>query len=252
MLKASGPFVHEDDDDDDNGMMTLAEADLPSSIPRTVLSPPLQSISPNASPRRAMGQPDAANDMKQQYRSEAQQERLVSPLTSLPDSKTSKPDTEARPPQHRSQSELTANLESILQRRATSRTTTSSCGQNPAQRIKNRRLGRAASGSSLNARSFSNNSADAVQPCDLLDMDSEADDSTARARPPPAEPPSTQLGYETPGVEAARAQIGKRMGTVFSDDGAGTRLASLGTVKDSVGSTSTAGLRAKGRHRGGK
>ena len=64
-------------------------------------------------------------------------------------------------------------------------------------------------------------------------------------------PPSTQLGYETPEAEAHRLQMSKKMGTKLQDDSGLTRLASVGTVKDTaIISQSNVGGKLRAKHKG--
>ncbi|QIW95093.1 hypothetical protein AMS68_000611 [Peltaster fructicola] len=95
-------------------------------------------------------------------------------------------------------------------------------------RRKKRTLGRAAS--AISNRSISKSAEHSMEDrFDLWDEHVAQEEVTAA--------PSTQLGYEVPEAEAHRLQMAKRMGTSFADEHGGTKLASIGTVRDLQGRT---------------
>lgn len=241
--------MHEDDDedddnehnDDDHAALVQGE-DLSTTHETSTKVVPLQAISPNASPRR---------------KPSTDQQKVTPPFEDH-DLNTEEPiemqaDTNERPPSaaeepsadpERLQTNWTANLASIMERQQ--RRTTSSEHPNPAQRLKHRKLGRAASGSSLASRTNSGSTAANQELRHGEKSFSDSSDSHAAAQ---EELPSTQIGYETLEAEAARMQMAKRMGTSYSDESSGTRLASLGTVRDSTAPAGAAGGRSRNRAR---
>ncbi|KAK6440701.1 DNA helicase [Oleoguttula sp. CCFEE 5521] len=250
--KQAGPFIHEDDDGSpviiEPPRMEAAAAVQQSSQSR---SQPLQDIPPNASPRQpARDQEIVRIDDDDEPNTHQSGKTPASPHTS---NTSQHPRSPAKP----TEPEYTADLQAIMEQRRASRPASSSGIQPPLQRLKSRRLGRATSGSSLNPRSLSGTSIDQVAPRhNLTDWHSDfADDADANAPTHSAPvPPSTQLGYDTPEAAAAKLHTEKRMGAGFSDARTGSRIPSLGTVKDSgasgLGSRAAgAAGRAKGRTR---
>lgn len=247
--KPIGPFVHEDDDEDDENdhndddpAAPVQGEDLSTTHETSTKVVPLQAISPNASPRR---------------KPSTDQEKVTPPIEGQ-DLNTEEPsemqaDTNERPPSaaeespagpERLQTNWTANLASIMERQQ--RRTASSEHPNPAQRLKHRKLGRAASGSSLASRTNSGSTAVNQELRNGEKSFSDSSDSHAAAQ---EDLPGTQIGYETLEAEAARMQMAKRMGTSYSDESSGTRLASLGTVRDSAAPAGAPGGRSRNRAR---
>lgn len=214
-------------------------------------SAPLRSISSNAS----SGKPATGDELEEKQDNEShvagkhtrtssnnaeghtatENEDDVSPVTDQPPS--------------RGHPDWTADLASLVEQQ---RRTNSSEHHQPAERLKHRKLGRAASGSSFGTRtttgSTTANNDHGVAEASF----SESSEHAAGVGSFPSAPeglPSTQLGYETPEAEAARQQIAKRMGTSYVDEGAGTRLASLGTVRDSSAAANSTGGRSRNRTR---
>lgn len=246
--KPTGPFVHEDEDEDDQAPVDLDQ--VPTATPHAIeipeRAPPLQNISPNASPRRP---PSVSRD-----KDPSEDKKRTDDNTNGTGShkKTTPPTTDeeqAAPPSNphpeRAQADWTADLASLVQRQQLR--TASSEHQNPLQRMKHRKLGRAASGSSLTNRTNSG-STSVNQGAESTEASFEGESNGVDSLSAGQEGlPSTQIGYETPEAEAARLQMAKRMGTSYTDDSAGTRLASLGTVRDSSGPASAPGGRARNR-----
>ena len=244
--------MHEDEDDDDdidnhdhdNHDFAAPSLDDDHSTSIATKSVPLQPMSLNASPRRKPsidkdGNSPAENqnihqatDAENSTDSEGKKKQVVSPL-----------DEPAAPPA-RGQAELTADLASLVERQQ--RRTASTEQHTPAQRLKHRKLGRAASGSSLANRT---NSGSASVHRELSHGDPSFSESLDSLSAPQENLPGTQIGYETLEAEAARLQMAKRMGTSYSDENSGTRLASLGTVRDSAGPAAAPGGRARNRPR---
>ncbi|OQN97416.1 hypothetical protein B0A48_16575 [Cryoendolithus antarcticus] len=250
--KQAGPFIHEDDDDSPVIIRPPpVEAPTPMHHSSQCRSQPLQDIPPNASPRK----PDRDREV---VHVDGDDESTTNQPRKTPASPPTLNASEHPPsPAIAKEPEYTADLQALMeQRRAASRPGTSSSSiQPPLQRLKSRRLGRATSGSSLNPRSLSGTSIDqaiATRHKFADGVGGFADDADHDAPTPSAPaPPSTQLGYDTPEAAAAKLHMEKRMGPSFSDAPTGTRVASLGTVKDSgLGSrVSAAAGRAKGRTR---
>lgn len=212
------------------------------SNPTASKSAPLQIISPNASPRK----PLSADNPKitPPIGKEVTAEEGHDADTSLPAEDGAHVKAPTQPP-HRPQADWAADLASLVEKQQ--RRTASSDHHTPAQRLKNRKLGRAPSGSSFTNRT---NSGSATANHDLHPGETSFSDSgDSAAAPPQDELPSTQIGYETLEAEAARMQMAKRMGMSYSDEGPGTRLASLGMVRDSTGPGSASGGRARNRTR---
>ena len=137
--------------------------------------------------------------------------------------------------------QLTADLASILARQI-ARGPESADVPSPQKR-KNRPLGRNLSGISQHRSTPNSAQGGTNSPVSLLppgDAPHGESNSTAdgfsfsrRSGKEVEPPPSTQLGYETAEAQAHRRQMSMKMGTVFQDEHSGTRVASLGTVKDS-------------------
>ena len=147
----------------------------------------------------------------------------------------------------RGMQDLTSNLASILKRKDSNNL--GSSGE--PQKRKRRPLGRNLSGISSRSASASGSSA---QPPEL--SESMAADGFVFSKTAPELPPSTQLGYETPEVEAHRLEMSKKMGTtLLPDEMSGRRISNKATVKDSseIAAKSSAmaavGSRAKARNR---
>jgi len=247
--------VHEDDDEDDDNehneddYAAPVQGEDPSTTRETAKKAvPLQAISPNASPRKQtqVDKQKVTPPIEDYNAAESintdEQVEMQADTAEAPSSPIEKP--EALPPPARPQAEWAADLASIMERQQ--RRTTSSEHQTAAQRLKHRKLGRAASGSSLASRTNTGSTTanQETRPNDL--SFSGSPDSAAAVQ---ENPPSTQVGYETLEAEAARMQMAKRMGTSYSDENSGTRLASLGTVRDSAAPASATGGRARNRAR---
>jgi hypothetical protein len=247
--------VHEDDDDDDDddndndhdngdqaapiegGNDDITTYETPAQVV------PLQPISPNASPRK---QPsiDRDHEISKAAHVETSTEAKANTkdATSSPVDESPAPLT--APPPTRDQADWTADLASIMEKQQ--RRTVSSEHHTPAQRLKHRKLGRAASGSSLANRT---NSGSTIVNQEAQHGDLSFSTSSDSLSAVQENLPSTQIGYETVEAEAARIQMAKRMGTSYEDENAGTRLASLGTVRDSAAPASAPGARARNRAR---
>jgi hypothetical protein len=251
--KPAGPFVHEDDDEDDdnenNDDDTAApvQGDDTSTAHETSKKiAPLQAISPNASPRKQpfidqqkVTPPIEDHDVPEAVNTEDQIEMGADANEGQPCPADEQP---AEP--ERLQTNWTASLASIMERQQ--RRTASSEHHTPAQRLKHRKLGRAASGSSLASRT---NSGSTTANPELHHGDKSFSDSSESLAAAQEDLPSTQIGYETLEAEAARMQMAKRMGTSYSDESSGTRLASLGTVRDSAAPAGAPGGRSRNRTR---
>lgn len=142
---------------------------------------------------------------------------------------------------------LSRAMSDILARRQAGRPTNA---EDPVQgrRRKDRKLGRAASGTGATAS--------IVRPTPLETADSmdgatplTEEDTLSRSLQPPL--PSQQLTYDAPGAEEHRRLMSKKMGTTFTDEG-GTRVQSIGVVRDADASFSGVGERVRGRHRDAK
>ncbi|KAK3701227.1 protein kinase activating protein dpb11 [Vermiconidia calcicola] len=272
MLPRPMPFVHEDDPCSPPVASELLRAPTTNSAsvlraPTTdgasdMSLQPLKEVSPNLSPRKgsqaldhgnedlSAGRKDRAKSASRTVSLERPASRTVSPEKSTspppPPPAGVTPDTEAHPPP-RPIHQVTAELADLLHTSAASRPS-SAAGAQPLQRRKNRPLGRAASGISNHSASASAQS-ERLTPSIPSELTESAADGFDVPREAPA-PPSTQLGYETPEAEAHRLQMSKELGTKLQDDGGMRRLASLGTVKDTVMSSDAGvGNRVRGRHR---
>lgn len=237
-MPKAGPFVHEDEDDEDDSGFAPPVANDESSKAR-----PLRSISPNASPRKALSvERQKPTPPAEEGAYEDISTKRKTPEAAVPLPTEDEPLLQAPPqPPTRPQADWTADLASLVERQQ--QRTTSSEHHTPAQRLKHRKLGRAASGSSLSHRTASGSTAVNLDPISGESFSDSLDSPSV----PQEELPSTQIGYETLEAEAARAQMAKRMGTSYSDEGTGTRLASLGTVRDSAGPATAPGGRARNR-----
>lgn len=261
----AGPFVHEDEDDEDDGPgYNVSGDDAPPTHPDPAKAVPLQGISTN-SPRKPSSAEnrEAKTSIEQTHSLEgpldvegiardntAESNQDTKEVSSHTEDELPAPLPTPQPP-IRPQAEWTADLASLMEKQQ--RRSSSEHTNNPAQRLKHRKLGRAISGSSL-----ANRAHDASASAQLLHQDttsketsfSESPDELSAAAAHETDLPSTQIGYETLEAEAARRQMAKRMGMDYSDEGVGTRLASLGTVRDSAGSGGTnAGGRSRTRPR---
>jgi DNA replication regulator DPB11 len=266
----AGPFVHEDEDEEEEEEEEegpgyhVSGDDAPPADPGLVKAVPLQIISTN-SPRK----PSSADNHEAKISIE-HNHSLDGPLdveknveenparTDLDTNEAPVPTENETPaplptptpqPPIRPQAEWTADLASLMEKQQ--RRPSSEHTNNPAQRLKHRKLGRAISGSSLANRT---NDASASAQLSHQDTTSKENSFSASpdelpAAPPETDLPSTQIGYETLEAEAARRQMAKRMGMDYSDEGVGTRLASLGTVRDSTGSGGANGGGGRSRTR---
>jgi len=252
--------VQEDDDEDDDNehdddgfAVPVQDEELTTTHEASKRTVPLQAISPNASPRKQhfidqqkVTSPPQNRDSLEAINTEGHndmqantKEGQSSPVDEPP------ANPEAPPSPERLQTNWTASLASIMEKQQ--RRTASSEHPNPAQRLKHRKLGRAASGSSLASRT---NSGSATANQELRHGDKSFSDSSDSHATAQEGLPSTQIGYETLEAEAARMQMAKRMGTSYSDESSGTRLASLGTVRDSAAPGNNApGGRSRNRTR---
>jgi hypothetical protein len=194
-------------------------------------SQPLQEVSPNLSPRKT-SQSSKGGDEDVSSKSEDQSKPA---LRAMPPSKPAsppqlpvKPDTAPDNPasQAQAQQNFSADLADIIHRSRPN----SAAGRSPEKR-KKRPLGRAPSGISNRSNSSNLSSALPVEVPETLEADGFNVASDVAA------PPSTQLGYETPEAEAHRLQMSKKLGTKLHDDHGMTRVASVGTVKDSTPSS---------------
>jgi DNA replication regulator DPB11 len=259
----AGPFVHEDEDDedDDPGYHVSAD-DNPSADPGPEKAVPLQNISIN-SPRKPssaeIGTVKTSTERHHSLDGSLNVERTVdgNPARTDPDTNGAPLPTESEihapqsepQPLVRPQAEWTADLASLMEKQQ--RRPSSEHINNPAQRLKHRKLGRAISGSSLTSRTN-----DASKSAQLHHQDTGSKENSFSESPEElstaareTDLPSTQIGYETPEAEAARRQMAKRMGMDYSDESVGTRLASLGTVRDSASSAAAGGGRSRTRPR---
>lgn len=245
----------EDDDDNDNDDHDTHDLAAPThgddDDTTVAKAAPLQPVSLNTSPRKrpSVDKPvsryvedlrtSKPTDVEDSDEMKANTKQAVSP----PSEDTSPPQPAAPP--SRGQAELTADLASLVERQQ--RRTADSEHHTPAQRLKHRKLGRAASGSSLANRT---NSGSNTINQDIRHGDTSFSESPESMSAPQQENlPGTQIGYETLEAEDARLQMAKRMGTSYSDESSGTRLASLGTVRDSAGPAAAPGGRARNRAR---
>jgi len=246
----AGPFVHEDEDEEDND--DSARPVNGDDKPASEKAVPLQDISANSPRKPSSAEAHATKTSTEHHQSldgpldaeEAQPIDMPADETyeapSHGEDETPAPLPTPQPPV-RPQAEWTADLASLMekqQRRPSSENT-----NNPAQRLKHRKLGRAISGSSLASRTNEVSTSAQLHHQDTASKDNSFSESPDELTATAGEhdQPSTQIGYETPEAEAARRQMAKRMGTTYSDESVGTRLASLGTVRDSAGSGAAAG-----------
>lgn len=257
-MKPIGPFVHEDENDEDAKDGPSSRADKPAckgeanSLPNR--SAPLRSISSNAS----SGKPATSDEPEEKQENESHvaskhirtSSNNAEGFTATENEDDVSPVNQVDQPPSRGHADWTADLASLVEQQQ--RRTNSSEHHQPAERLKHRKLGRAASGSSFGTRtttgSTTANNDQGVTEASF----SESSEQAAGAGSFPSAPeglPSTQLGYETPEAEAARQQIAKRMGTSYADEGVGTRLASLGTVRDSSAAANATGGRSRNRTR---
>lgn len=207
----------------------MVDADLPAPIQtdHRSLSPrqskPLQNISPNASPSKVSreAENDALSVKKGAHSPQLSAGHLKTPPEDASDLMAPAPAPATEPPK-RASLDPAAELATLISHR---RHNTSPA--EPVQRLKSRKLGRAPSGSNLMSRSLSGSTG---APAD------DGDDGEERRGAQQPELPSTQLGYEAPEAEQARAQMAKRMGTSFSDDTVGRRVERVGMVKDATSS----------------
>lgn len=253
--------MHEDDDEDedehednehndDDSAAPVEDDDFKNTHEALTKVIPLQAISPNASPRRQhpIAQHKVTPPIEDRKASEATNteenfEQVDTKDATPPPADEPSAQSAALPPA-RPQEEWAADLASLMDRQQ--RRTTSSEHPTPAQRLKHRKLGRAASGSSLASRT---NTGSTTANQETRHGDTSFSQSPDSLTAPQENLPSTQIGYETLEAEAARMQMAKRMGTSYSDENSGTRLASLGTVRDSAAPASAAGGRARNRAR---
>lgn len=235
------PIFHEDDDASPSLDSELLGAHS-NTATRRKAAQPLQEVSPNLSPRKTSAESkESHDDISCKLETEAK-------LTAHPEA-LSKPESPSKSPtkapavtegchaQLPAQN-LNADLAELLHRTTTSRP--NSASERSPEKRKKRPLGRAPSG--ISNRSNSSNLSPAL-PAESPEA-SEADGFNAAKEVPL--PPSTQLGYETPEAEAHRLQMSKKMGTKLQDDNGLTRLASVGTVKDTT-LASQAGVSGRSR-----
>lgn len=234
----TGPFILEDDDEDVEPVAMIQNDSAPLDTP-TVLSQGrpkgLREISPNTSQQRVehnveLNDPDAGD------------EKPVTITTENGDtSARHSPVKENDPAPIQQATKLNHELAEILKRQSVS----SNSNPTAPTKRKSRPLGRNVS--SISNRSGSMATAPSI-PSDVFEENSAAD-GFDYSKAVPAQPPSTQLGYDTPEAEAHRRQMSEKMGTdMLQDDGVGKRVASVGTVKDSS-SRPAVGGRTKGRSR---
>lgn len=157
------------------------------------------------------------------------------------------PAHEGAPSEPRGTAELSRVMSDLLAWRQTARPTLTEDSSH-GRRRKDRKLGRATSGTGATA-SF-------TRPTNLEIADSvdagtpfTEDGSMGRTDQPPL--PSQQLTYDAPGAEEHRRLMSKKMGTIFTDEG-GTRVQSIGVVRDADASATGVGERVRGRHRDAK
>jgi hypothetical protein len=249
--------VHEDDDDDDDdegddyvknvlGMTVDGENDV-TTDQLSVKAAPLRAISSNASSRKRPSVDEQKEDPPGEDEAASKDTHTNEPTdTNVNNAKATSPPVDEPPaplPATRPQADWTADLASLMEKQQ--RRTALSDHHTPAQRLKYRKLGRAASGGNLTNRT---NSASTTLNQEAQHGDLSFSGSPDSLSAPQAELPSTQIGYETLEAEAARMQMAKRMGTSYSDESTGTRMASVGTVRDSAAAASAPG-RARNRQR---
>ena len=252
----AGPFVHEDEDDDEDDApgYHVNGDDAPPADPGPAKVVPLQSISTNSPRKPSSAENHAAKTSIEHSHNvngpfDVEENTEKTPTRAEPDTNEATVPTEAETPAPlptpqppiRPQAEWTADLASLMEKQQ--RRPSSEHTNNPAQRLKHRKLGRAISGSSLANRTHdASTSAQSLHHQDTASKENSFSESpedppaAAAAASREADLPSTQIGYETLESEAARRQMAKRMGMEYSDESVGTRLASLGTVRDSAGS----------------
>jgi DNA replication regulator DPB11 len=260
----AGPFVHEDDDDDEdhNPGYQVDGDDNPPADHVQEKAVPLQDISVNSPRKTPSAETHAAKPSTERHRSldgsldveksveknPAETDSATHETPSHTENATPAPLPTPQPPL-RPQAEWTADLASLMEKQH-QRRPSSEHDKNPAQRLKHRKLGRAISGSSLGNRT--NDAQLAHQDIVGSKEDSFSDapeDFSAPAASRETDLPSTQIGYETLETEAARKNMAKRMGKEYSDESVGTRLASLGTVRDSAGPGGAGGGGGRSRTR---
>ena len=223
------PILHEDSDETTSLVSEVLPAHAAVNDTERP-SQPLQEVSPNLSPRKTSRSPKQS---KEDVSSKSEAPTKTAPHTESPSRPASPPkspskastNTETAPAQVLAQN-LNADLAELISRKTTSRPNSTS-GRSPEKR-KKRPLGRAPSGISNPSNSGNLSPALATEEPEA----SEADGFNTTKETPL--PPSTQLGYETPEAEAHRLQMSKKMGTKLQDDHGLTRLASVGTVKDTT------------------
>ena len=251
--RKQGPFIHEDDEDDVDQMpwpVAASEPDAPAPLTNASIEehvqtstvsthPVLKELSPNLSPQKN-------SQSKQDLHSSLDDGQVTAAEPGVASkSRQASPQKQVEAPLARPQQELTASLASLLQQQKAVRS--DSTGSDPPLRRKDRPLGRSASSIANRSASASAHSDHNGSPPVVNDMsDSVADGFSFAKEPPP--PPATQLGYETADAEQHRLLMEKRMRVKLQDERAGTRLASVGTVKDAVDNTSV-GNRTRGRNR---
>lgn len=243
--------MHEDDDQptlaptmDSDALLAIT-----TDVPSPERSQPLQELSPNRSPRKQNQHSDqAADDDNESVKPELGHENVDNAVK--PVSPPTSPTKYASQPHGRPDEDLNKDIASLFAHHKSSRPNTASSEAPPKR--KNRPLGRAVS--SISNRSNHSSFASAqdtagVPDTSELDHNSIADGFHATKEAPA--PPSTQLGYETPEAEAHRLAVSKRLGTVFTDELIGKRIASMGVVKDaeSLNGKSAVGGRVQRRHR---
>lgn len=127
----------------------------------------------------------------------------------------------------KSAEDLKANLTSLSnQLQQSRRESPASAVSQPLRRSK--KLGRASSGILHRSASVASMELSHDGCLDLFDDEAATGGNTIDDKAPD----STQLGYEVPDAEIHRLQMAKRMGLSLTDDNSGTKVASLGTVKD--------------------
>ncbi|TKA76707.1 hypothetical protein B0A55_03930 [Friedmanniomyces simplex] len=233
----AGPFDHDDDDD----VPAVADETLLDTVPIPKLEPvrsrPLQDISPNTSPRKhgqSQEMTDESADTKTSETFESSPPKCIA-LPASPKSPLSFSAPEPQAPSPRPPQDLRADIAALLHHRTTSRSESSDLA--PPPKRKNRPLGRSASGIGNRPISASAQHSDhaggspGLSPSETADSaaDGFANFSKRAALPPP----STQLGYETADAEAHRLVMVKKMKVSLQDESSGTRVASVGSVRDS-------------------
>ncbi|KAH9826574.1 twin BRCT domain [Teratosphaeria destructans] len=245
---ASKPlFIHEDEDEP---AATMVNEQGPSAPQPGLGSPkrsqPLQMISSNLSPWKS-GQAESQDDNKAEKKIKPATRTEDGPVTALDSPKTTPPHQEEELKvelPHRDPRVLTANLASILQQQMSSRSEHSSTEL--PQKRKHRPLGRSASG--IGARTVSAPDGSPFLPSDLYISGSAADGFGTPKTDDPL-PPSTQLGYDSADAEQNRLLIEQRMKVKLRDESGGRRVASVGTVRDSIEKGGGVAGRVRGRHR---